>query len=141
MNPLWKQLAHAYRQEEALYLQVLDLANRQEQAMEAEPCPAAVLGLCDKAEKLMAEIAVIEDALAGTKKQWEGLREDPEGELRQVLTAIECVIGQITAIQESVQRRLLEQMQRHRQAMDDARASINAGRASRLYDPERGNVA
>ena len=141
MNPLWKQLAHAYRQEEELYLQVLDLVKRQQQAMEAEPSPAAVLDLCDQAEKLMAEITVIEDALAGAKKQWEELRDDPEGELRLALTSIESLIGQITGIQEAVQRRLLESMQQQRQAMEDARASINAGRASRLYDAGRGQVA
>ncbi len=141
MTPLWKQLVHAYREEEELYAQVLDLVKRQQQAMDSDPNPGAVIELCDRAEKVMGQITVIEDSVAGAKSRWEERRDDPEGELHRVLTSTESLIAEITAIQKSVQERLLDHMRRQRRAMDDARASIKAGRASRLYDTERGKVA
>jgi Na+/phosphate symporter len=141
MNPLWMQLAGAYRQEEQLYFQVLELVSREHLTMEAELTPASVLELCAKVEKLMAEVSAIEDGITPAKREWEKTREDPQGELREVLTSIESTIGQITRIQESVQAQLLECMRRQREATQEAQARISASRARRLYDSGKGEVA
>jgi hypothetical protein len=133
MNPVWQQLAQAYRQEEEIYQQVRELVGRQQQAMEAGPDPAEVLRLCELAARLMSQIADIEDAIEPAKKQWEQSREDPEGDLGAVLASIEAAIGEIARRQEAVQSGLLQYMQGRQQAVREARDSINVGRARRLY--------
>ncbi|KPK66165.1 MAG: hypothetical protein AMK73_00730 [Planctomycetes bacterium SM23_32] len=133
MNALYEQLVHAYRREEALYARVLELVQRQDEVMAAAPDPSCVLELCGDVERLMADIAAVEEAVGPAKKRWEETREDPKGELRAVLTSIEAIIAQVSEVQERVQRRLLDHIERQRQQTESARASVNASRARRLY--------
>ncbi|MHC4591935.1 MAG: hypothetical protein ACYS8L_04470, partial [Planctomycetota bacterium] len=107
MNAEWQQLAHAYRLEEDLYRQVLDLVDKQEQLMDAEPDPGSVLELCESVDGLMAGVAAIEARVQPLKERWEKTRDDPDGELMAVLSSIERLIEKIARAQERVQSCLL----------------------------------
>jgi chromosome segregation ATPase len=133
MNAEWKQLACAYRREEGLYRQVLELVRDQGRIMETAPDPGSILELCGAVDRLMDQITTIEDAIRPVKERWERARDDPDGELSSVLATIEGTIEQITRQQENVQNRLLDYMQRQKERTDGARASVKASRARRLY--------
>ncbi|MGD2174163.1 MAG: hypothetical protein PVJ27_02080 [Candidatus Brocadiaceae bacterium] len=133
MKPLIDQLAHAYSREEELYEQVLDLVNEQHRAMDADEGPAAVLDLCRRVEGVMAEIEQIERAIEPAKRAWEETRQDPDGKLDAILGSVEQCIDRITRRQQSVQEKLLKYLQANRESTDEARASINARKADKLY--------
>ena len=133
MNSLCEQLTQAYRQEQALYEQVLHLVEEQAGALAAGPAPGAVLASCRRVEQLMEQIAKIEEAIAPAKAKWGQTRDDPDGALNAVLGAIEQMIQQIAHAQERVQRRLLECVRAQKERNDGARTALNASRAHKLY--------
>ena len=133
MNSLCGQLTRAYRQEQALYEQVLHLVEEQGGILAVGPAPGAVLASCERVEQLMTQIAAIEEAIAPTKAKWEKTRDDPDGALNAVLGAIEGMIQRITRAQEHVQRGLLEYVRTQKERNDSARSALNASRAHRLY--------
>ena len=133
MIGLSRQLAHAYRQEQALYGAILDLVRRQDRVMQGEGEPGAVIELCGEVERLMVDVAEIEQAMEPAKREWEKSKEDPGGELRSVLAAVEEQIGEIAQVQTRVQEQLLVCLQRQNESTEQARATVNAGRARRLY--------
>ena len=133
MNSLCEQLTRAYRQEKALYEQVLRLVEEQCGILAATPAAGAVLASCERVDQLMTQIAAIEEAIAPTKAKWEQARDDPDGALNAVLGAIEAMIQQITRAQEHVQRGLLEYVRTHKERNDSARSALNASRAHKLY--------
>jgi hypothetical protein len=129
----WQELAHAYRLQEDLYKQVLDLVDKQEQLTDAEPNPGSVLELCESVDRLMRRIASIEARVQPLKERWEKTRDDPEGELMAALSSIERLIEKIARAQEGVQSHLLAQLEKQRRLTDGARASVKVSRARRLY--------
>lgn len=133
MNSLCEQLTEAYRQEQALYEQVLRLVEEQVGILSAGPAPGAVLASCRRVEQFMAQIAAIEEAVAPAKDRWEKTRDDPDGMLSAVLTAIERTIQAIARAQEHVQRALLECMRVQKERNESARSALNASRAHKLY--------
>lgn len=133
MNSLCEQLTEAYRQEQVLYEQVLHLVEEQDGILAAGPAPGAVLASCRRVEKLMEQIAAIEDAIAPARAEWEQTRDDPGGALNAVLGAIEGMIQRITCAQEHVQRALLEYARMQKERNDSARSTLNASRAQKLY--------
>ena len=109
MSSLCEQLLRAYRQEEQLYLRIMELVNRQHTMITVEGNPRGVLGLCCEVEKLLDEIAVIEEAIAPAKTLWEGGERDAAaGELDAVLATVQAVIEQTALAQQHVRMRLLE---------------------------------
>ena len=133
MNPLCEQLTGAYRREHALYEQVLCLVDEQCSILAAAPDARAVLASCERVERVMAQIAAIEQAIGPAKAKWEQAREDPDGALKAVLGAIETLIPQIARAQERVQRGLLGYVEAQNRRTDSARSALNASRAHRLY--------
>lgn len=133
MTAEWQELAHAYRLQEDLYKQVLDLVDKQEQLTDAEPNPGSVLELCESVDRLMRRIASIEARVQPLKERWEKTRDDPEGELMAALSSIERLIEKIARAQEGVQSHLLAQLEKQRRLTDGARASVKVSRARRLY--------
>ena len=133
MNSLCGQLIRAYRQEQALYEQVLHLVEEQASILAAGPVPGAVLASCRRVEQLMAQIADIEEAIAATRAKWEETRDDPDGAFNTVLGAIEGMIQRITRAQERVQHGLLEYVRTQRERNESARTALNASRAHKLY--------
>ncbi|MCK4282671.1 MAG: hypothetical protein KAX44_00015 [Candidatus Brocadiae bacterium] len=133
MNALAAQLTHAYRREEALYGQVMDLVDEQRRIMETEPDPSEVLLLCQQVEALMVQIEEIEAALQPARQQWQRNREDADGQLDAVLASVESVIAKIAELQRCVQQKLLAYMEGQKERTEGARAAINARKARRLY--------
>jgi hypothetical protein len=133
MSELSRQLAHAYRQQAEQYEQIRALVLRQKQVMDSSPDPGCVLTICRQVEDLMAEIAVIEDAIEPAKRLWAEQPLDPGGELDGVLKSIEDAIQEIAHTQEQVQQKLLEYARQEKQRSDAARASMMARRARTLY--------
>jgi len=133
MTDVSKQLTHAYRQQAERYDRIRRLVRRQRDVMDTSPDPARVLELCRQVEELMAEIAVIEEAIEPAKRYWAENPVDPDGELDAVLQAIEAAIREIAQTQEQVQEKLMAFMQQETQRREAARASVIAGRARSLY--------
>jgi hypothetical protein len=133
MTDLYRQLTHAYRQQVEQYNRIRELVRRQEQVMDNNPDPGAVLMICRQVEDLMAEIAVIERAIEPAKRLWSEQPLDPGGELDGVLKSIEEMIQEIARTQEQVQQKLLAYVRQEKQRSDAARASMMAGRARALY--------
>jgi len=133
MKTLAEQLVAAYRQEEQLYGRVLEVVEEQSRVMSEQPSPRRVLELCRQVERLMADIEAVESSIRPAKEQWEKTRDDPTGELDEVLASIEKQIGRVGELQQKVQKHLLAYVEREKQTMDEARASVNARRADNLY--------
>lgn len=133
MNDVTGQLTHAYREQVERYSRIRELVLRQAQVMENNPDPGAVLQICRQVESLMAEIAVIEQAIEPLKGLWSRQPLDPGGELDGALKSIEQMIQEIARTQELVQRRLMEYVQQEQQRSEAARASMMASRARSLY--------
>ncbi len=133
MRTLTQQLVDAYRREEAVYRLINELVTEQLHVLAHSPDARAVLALCERIEGLMAQIGDIEEAIEPAKVRWEDRREDPDGELHQVLTSIEALIHHVSQAQQQVQDGLLSQMEQQKERTESARRSINANRARQLY--------
>jgi ribosomal protein S21 len=133
MNDVTGQLTHAYLQQVEHYGRIRELVLRQARVMENNPDPGAVLQICRQVESLMAEIAVIEEAVEPAKRLWSEQPLDPHGELDGALKRIEEMIQEISRTQELVQRRLVEYVQQEKQRSEAARASMMASRARAVY--------
>ena len=134
MSTVCEQLVHAYRQEEQLYLRIMELVNRQHTVMNMDGDAGQVLQLCGEVEKLLDDVAVIEKAIAPPKKLWEqGERDGEAAELDAVLATIQGVIEQTAAAQEQVRVRLMQYMDRSKSTTQEARSSLRANRAQVAY--------
>ena len=135
MNSLCSQLTRAYRQQERLYIRVRELVEEQSRIVETNPSPNDVLDVCNQVEALLAEIAVIEEAIKPAKQQWERAKRDPDGELDSVLGAIQKIIEDTARTQEKVQRRLVDYARLQKERANGARGSIIAMKAHLAYRP------
>jgi hypothetical protein len=133
MNTPCQQLIAAYRRQVALYTEARELVDRQQEVMDSSADPKQLLGLCEQVETTMAEIARIDEAIRPVKLRWAETREDPGGELVELLGSIEATIEAMAAAQENVQRRLLEYVGQRREQARSARSSVDGSRARRLY--------
>ena len=133
MRTLTQQLVDAYRREESLYRQINGLVAEQTGVLAQCADARAVLALCEQIEALMAQIGDIEEAIEPAKARWEESREDPDGELHQVLTSIEELIHTVSQAQQQVQDGLLSHMEQQKERTENARRSINANKARQLY--------
>ncbi|MFO7958566.1 MAG: hypothetical protein R6X33_15865 [Candidatus Brocadiia bacterium] len=133
MKTLAEQLIAAYQQEKQLYDRVLELVDEQTRIMSEQPNPRRVLEICREVEDLMGDIEAVERAIRPLKQEWQETRSDPTGELDRLLASIEKQIERISERQQNVQEGLLAYVEREKQTMDEARASINARRAGNLY--------
>ncbi len=133
MNPLVRQLAGAYREEEELYQQIVALVERQCRAIGTERDPAQVLDLCRQVEEMMARVEAVEQAIEPAKREWEKTRQDPGGELDAVLGSVLALIDRVALLQQTVQQSLIDYVKAQRQVTEGAQAAVSAGKARKLY--------
>ena len=133
MNAICKQLAHAYSKEERLYLRVRGLVRRQKALMETEPNPAAVVDLCGEVERLMGQIALIEEAIEPTKQRRSTTRKNVDAELDGVLAKVQATIEDIARTQVAVQDMLVDYTHRRESRPHPARPRVGVGRARVAY--------
>ena len=133
MSDVSRQLTHAYRRQAEHYDRIRQLVRGQKDVMDTSPDPASVLDLCRQVEELMAQVAVIEEAIEPAKRCWAARPVDPDGDLDGVLESIQDAIKEIVQTQEQVQQKLMEFVRQERQRSEAARASLMASRARTLY--------
>jgi hypothetical protein len=108
VNDLQDTLCSAYGEEAALYAKALDLA---EQLALGLRNGDKIDVLLQRLVGVLAEVNAVESQLAGTKLRWQESGQQPDNELRAVLSRLE---GLIRSVQEHVQE--AEQEARKRQA-------------------------
>jgi len=133
MNNAAVELMDAYRREEELYVRVLQLVEEQHRAMKDDADVTAVFGLCSRVEDLLDEIAVIEDNIQPTKKQWQQQGDDLPDELESVLGRIQGLIEATAGKQGQVQQWLAENLGRRRQPVAAGTAGVQARQIRRSY--------
>ena len=133
MSSLADQLVHAYRRERDLYLQVLELAREQCRIMGDGQAVGAVMQLSARVEKLLDEIATIEEAIEPAKDRWQREKQDPQGELDALLREIQAAIEQTSNHQEELRLALTAYMRQREQKAQETRANIRASKARRAY--------
>jgi hypothetical protein len=124
------ELTEAYRQEEKLYLRILELVEQQGRIMEQQPDPAGVTELCCEVERLLERIAAIERDIAPAKSHWEGSAREISQELDDVLASIQSAIERTAEKQDEVRRKLMQYL-RSRRGGDGAAGGRTAVRRAR----------
>ena len=127
-----QELTEAYREERALYREVLDRVDEQQEIMDHDPNPARVLKLCQEVESLLEDVAGIEQRIDPIKEQWEHSGNQRPEQLDRILEEIQQMIEQTAGKQDRVRRELIDYVRKHQQKPTRS-PTTNAHQARRAY--------
>lgn len=119
MRALESQLIQAYLTEEKIYSRVFEVVNEQNQLMETDMGPAAVMEKARQVEELMGRIGEVEQAIVPAKKAWLSTQRARSEELDRILRRIQGLIEATSETQKQVRDKLLKMI---------GNGPINAGR-------------